>query len=161
MQQPVKSKQFPDSADSFFLNKNCHHTIFGLDVSKTIPNLPNNADRPLHCKWAFRKIEVFLKIIYPLQNSAQNTISEWRFGDMYRRPGLLTITWRNWKFWVENQMVCALESVRNCRLSFEAMQFLYFFWSGTRFLKVPIINGPGKLSPFTLKIKVLIVLHLT
>ena len=32
---------------------------------------------------------------------------------------------------------------------------------GTRFSKVPIINGPGKLSPFTLKIEVLIVLHLT
>ena len=54
-----------------------------------------------------------------------------------------------------------LESVRKYRLSFEAMQFLYFFWSGTRFSKVTIINGPGKLSPFTLKIEVLIVLHLT
>ena len=32
---------------------------------------------------------------------------------------------------------------------------------GTRFSKVPIINGPGKLSPLTLKIEVLIVLHLT
>ena len=31
---------------------------------------------------------------------------------------------------------------------------------GVRFLKVPIINGPGKLSPFTLKIEVSIVLHL-
>ena len=31
---------------------------------------------------------------------------------------------------------------------------------GARFSKVPIINGPGKLSPFTLKIEVLIVLHL-
>ena len=30
-----------------------------------------------------------------------------------------------------------------------------------RFSKVPIINGPGKLSPFTLKIEVSIVLHLT
>ena len=29
-----------------------------------------------------------------------------------------------------------------------------------RFSKVPIINGPGKLSPFTLKIEVSIVLHL-
>ena len=27
--------------------------------------------------------------------------------------------------------------------------------------KVPIINGPGKLLPFTLKIEVSIVLHLT
>ena len=30
---------------------------------------------------------------------------------------------------------------------------------GARFSKVPIINGPGKLSPFTLKIEVSIVLH--
>ena len=33
--------------------------------------------------------------------------------------------------------------------------------SGARFSKVPIINGPGTLSPFTFKIEVLIVLHLT
>ena len=32
---------------------------------------------------------------------------------------------------------------------------------GARFSKVPIINGPGKLSPFTLKIEVSIVLHTT
>ena len=32
---------------------------------------------------------------------------------------------------------------------------------GGRFLKVPIIKGPGKLSPFTLKIEVSIVLHIT
>ena len=32
---------------------------------------------------------------------------------------------------------------------------------GARFSKVPIINGPGKLFPFTLKIEVSIVLHLT
>ena len=32
---------------------------------------------------------------------------------------------------------------------------------GARFSKVPIINGPGKLCPFTLKIEVSIVLHLT
>ena len=32
---------------------------------------------------------------------------------------------------------------------------------GARFSKVPIINGPGKLSPFTVKIEVSIVLHLT
>ena len=32
---------------------------------------------------------------------------------------------------------------------------------GARFSKVSIINGPGKLSPFTLKIEVSIVLHLT
>ena len=31
---------------------------------------------------------------------------------------------------------------------------------GARFSKVPIINGPGMLSPFTLKIEVSIVLHL-
>ena len=31
---------------------------------------------------------------------------------------------------------------------------------GARFSKVPIINGPGKLSPFTLKTEVSIVLHL-
>ena len=33
--------------------------------------------------------------------------------------------------------------------------------TGGRFTKVPIINGPGKLSPFTLKIGVSLVLHLT
>ena len=33
--------------------------------------------------------------------------------------------------------------------------------TGARFSKVLIINGPGKLSPFTLKIEVSIVLHLT
>ena len=32
---------------------------------------------------------------------------------------------------------------------------------GARLSKVPIINGPSKLSPFTLKIEVSIVLHLT
>ena len=32
---------------------------------------------------------------------------------------------------------------------------------GACFSKVPIINGPGKLSPFSLKIEVSIVLHLT
>ena len=32
---------------------------------------------------------------------------------------------------------------------------------GARFSKVLIINGPGKLSPFTLKIEVSIVLHIT
>ena len=34
-------------------------------------------------------------------------------------------------------------------------------FSGALLSKVPIINGPGKLSPFTLKIEVSIVLHLT
>ena len=33
--------------------------------------------------------------------------------------------------------------------------------SGARFSKVPIINGPAKLLPFTLKIEVSVVLHLT
>ena len=33
--------------------------------------------------------------------------------------------------------------------------------TGGRFTKVPIINGPGKPSPFTLKIGVSLVLHLT
>ena len=32
---------------------------------------------------------------------------------------------------------------------------------GARFSKVPIIKGPRKLSPFTLKIEASIVLHLT
>ena len=35
------------------------------------------------------------------------------------------------------------------------------FRPGARFSKVTIINGPGKLSPFALKIEVSIVLHLT
>ena len=34
-------------------------------------------------------------------------------------------------------------------------------FSGARFSKVPIINGPGKLLPFTLKTGVSVVLHLT
>ena len=34
-------------------------------------------------------------------------------------------------------------------------------WPGARFSKVPIINGPGKLSPVTVKIEVSIFLHLT
>ena len=111
----------------------------------------------------FRGSATARNIRSPVQNSAQNTISHWRFGDMYRRPGLLTITWVNWKFgWkIKCFVPFCLESVRKYRLSFEAMQFLYFFWSGTRFSKVTIINGPSKLSPFTLKIEVLIVLHLT
>ena len=33
--------------------------------------------------------------------------------------------------------------------------------SGARFSKVPIINGPGKLLPFTLKTGLSVVLHLT
>ena len=32
---------------------------------------------------------------------------------------------------------------------------------GARFSKVAVINGPGKLSPFTLKTEVSIVLHIT
>ena len=36
-----------------------------------------------------------------------------------------------------------------------------FHRPGARFSKVPIINGPGKLSPFTLKIEVSIVFYLT
>ena len=39
--------------------------------------------------------------------------------------------------------------------------FTPFFRPGARFSKVPIINEPGKLSPFTLKIEVSTVLHLT
>ena len=35
-----------------------------------------------------------------------------------------------------------------------------FTGPGARFSKVPIINGPGKLSPFTLKIAVSIVFYL-
>ena len=38
---------------------------------------------------------------------------------------------------------------------------LYQLGAGARFSKVPIINGPGKLSPFTLNIEVSILLHLT
>ena len=40
-------------------------------------------------------------------------------------------------------------------------QVIFFLVSGGSFSKVPIINGPGKLSPFTLKIEVSIVLHRT
>ena len=43
----------------------------------------------------------------------------------------------------------------------QAVNFRDFWETGARFSKVPIINGPGKLSPFTLKIEVSIVLHLT
>ena len=49
--------------------------------------------------------------------------------------------------------------------NFSALRAL--FWrtsemgSGAPFSKVPIINGPGKLFPFTLEIEVSIPLHLT
>lgn len=78
-----------------------------------------------------RKLRLLKKYYILLQNSAQNTTPHWRFGDMYRRPGLLTITWVNWKFgWKIKWFVpFYLGSVRNYRLSFQAMQFLYFFWS--------------------------------
>ena len=36
-----------------------------------------------------------------------------------------------------------------------------FMGAAARFSKVPIINGPGKLSRFPLKIEISIVLHLT
>ena len=36
-----------------------------------------------------------------------------------------------------------------------------FCLPGACFSKVPMINGPGKLSPFSLKIEVSIVLHVT
>ena len=39
--------------------------------------------------------------------------------------------------------------------------FFFVQCPGARFSKVPLINGPGKLLPFTLKIEVSIVLHLT
>ena len=48
MQGPVKKKLIVSTAD-----KHCHHVFetskpnFGLDVSKTIPNLSPGADRPL------------------------------------------------------------------------------------------------------------------
>ena len=46
---------------------------------------------------------------------------------MYRRPGLFTITWGNWK--IKWFVPFCLESVRKYRLSVETMQFLYSFWS--------------------------------
>ena len=46
-------------------------------------------------------------------------------------------------------------------LSLKALSSSHFNKAGARFSKVPIINGPGKLSPSTLKIEVSIVLHLT
>ena len=47
-------------------------------------------------------------------------------------------------------------------ISDQKMSFLSpVFKPGARFSKVPIINGPGKLSPFALKIEVSIVLHPT
>ena len=45
--------------------------------------------------------------------------------------------------------------------NFDAFVSRRFHGPGARFSKVPIINGPGKLSPFTLKTEVSIVLHLT
>ena len=39
--------------------------------------------------------------------------------------------------------------------------YTFIYIPGARFSKVPIINGPVKLSPFTLKIEVSIVLYLT
>ena len=55
--------------------------------------------------------------------------------------------------------VCVLPL--NCLILFVLpLNWVSLFGSGARFSKVPIINGPGKLSPFTLKIEVSIVLHL-
>ena len=50
-------------------------------------------------------------------------------------------------------------SGRSCFLA-QKKTMLYILRPGARFSKVPIINGPGKQSPFTLKIEVSIVLHL-
>ena len=48
-----------------------------------------------------------------------------------------------------------------CQNSYVFIRAVIKKWGpGARFSKVPIINGPGKLSPFTLKIEVSIVLHL-
>ena len=43
----------------------------------------------------------------------------------------------------------------------QALVCTVFKSPGARFSKVPIINGPVKLLPFTFKIEVSIVLHLT
>ena len=47
------------------------------------------------------------------------------------------------------------------RFQTRSLKSIPIFRPGARFSKVPIINGPGKLSPFTLTIEVSIVLHLT
>ena len=68
------------------------------------------------------------------------------FTETYNWMPILTYTcWEWWKF---NKRPCTLKVQKfNKR-------------PGARFSKVPIINGPGKLCPFT-KIEVSIVLHLT
>ena len=44
---------------------------------------------------------------------------------------------------------------------FRVRKSLFLREPGAHFSKVPIINGPGKLLPFTLKTRVSVVLHLT
>ena len=52
---------------------------------------------------------------------------------------------------------------RDSSLSSRSSSFVTGTYSGAgaRFSKVPIINGPGKLLPFILKMEVSIVFHLT
>ena len=47
------------------------------------------------------------------------------------------------------------------KIVIRALELVTTLDPGARFSKVSIINGSGKLSPFTLKIEVSIVLHLT
>ena len=56
-----------------------------------------------------------------------------------------------------------LESLMGCLLNSGNAKLVRSFddTPGARSSKVPIINGPGKLSPFTFTIEVSIVLHLT
>jgi len=62
-----------------------------------------------------------------------------------------------------------MESRKKCNFVPKASESCYnehgifaaFAGPGARFSKVPIINGPGNLLPFTLKIAVSVVLHLT
>ena len=49
------------------------------------------------------------------------------------------------------------DPISDLKMSF----FTSVFRPGACFSKVPIINGPGKLSPFSLKIEVSVVLHVT
>ena len=64
-------------------------------------------------------------------------------------------------FYLRNSRVSALEWANHASVHENHGPWVDNFRPGARFSKVPIINGPGKLSPFTLKIEVSIVLHLT
>ena len=71
------------------------------------------------------------------------------------------------QYWTLNSYHLAWQDTRVCQVELKGVRgphgatFGQCKGPGARFSKVPIIIGSGKLSPFTLKIAVSIVLHLT